>query len=61
MRDLDVEKAGGGIDENDGAAAGAHQPDSLAEDELERLLRIERGVKDVADLLEQVQPHAAFF
>jgi len=47
------------IDQHDRAGAGVHQADGFAHDQLQRLLRIERGVDDVAHLIEQLQPLVA--
>ena len=56
---VDFEQAVGGIQENGGAAGGAHKPDRFVQDQLEGLLRIERGMNDVADLVEEIQPVVA--
>src|ERR1043165_1716024 len=61
---MDFEKAGAGIDEHHRAAIGLHDARGFPHDELKGLLRFTRGMNDVADLIEQIQPleaRAEFF
>ena len=55
LRGVDFEEIGRGIDEHQRAGRRAHDAHGLADNELERLLRIERGMDDVADLIQQAQ------
>ena len=55
LRRVDFEEARRGIDQRERAGRRAHHAHRLADDELQRLLRIERGVDDVADLIQQAQ------
>ena len=52
---LDFEELGGGIEEGDGAAGGAHDADGFVDDQPEDLVGFEGGVDDLADLVEQAQ------
>ena len=49
-------EARGWIDQYDRAGTRVHQSHGLADNQLQRLLRIERGMNDVAHLIEQLQP-----
>ena len=60
-RGFDFEKAGGRIEQGHRTAGGAHQLNRLVHDELQRLVRLECGMNDVADLIEQVEPFVAGF
>ena len=59
--DLNFQKSVGGIDQDDGAAGGAHEPDGFAQNEVEGFLLVEGRMEDVADLVEEVEPLIALF
>ena len=48
---VDLQEARGGIDQDDRPARSAHDAHRLVQDELKRLLRFQRGMDDVADLV----------
>ena len=56
LRRVDFEELRGGIDQHQRAGRGPHHPHGFADNELQRLLRIQRGMDDVADLIQQAQP-----
>ena len=55
-RGVDFQHTVVGIDEGERAAGSAHEADGFLHDELKGLLRVEGGVDDVADLVEQFEP-----
>ena len=55
LRRVNLQKIGRRIDERQRAGRRPHHPHRLAHDQLQRLLRIQRGVDDVADLIQQAQ------
>ena len=52
-RGVNFEQAVVGINQNDRAAGSAHETDCLVQNELQRLLRIQGGMNDIADLIQQ--------
>ncbi len=56
LRRGNFQKTGSRIDQNHRAGTRVHQADGLAHDQLQRLLRIQRGMDDIAHLIEQLQP-----
>ena len=58
-RRMDFQPMRGRIDENDRTAVAASKFDRFAYDQLERLLRIERGMQHIADAIKLRQPFKA--
>ena len=52
---MNLQQARRGIDEHNRAGRRRHEPHRLAHDQLQRLLRLQRRVDDVAHLIEQLQ------
>ena len=60
MRCLDLHEAGIGIDERHRTARGPHQSNGFAQNQPQRLLRIEGGMNDIADFVQQAEARIAF-
>ena len=61
VRHFDFQETGGRIEQHDGSTGGADQAHRFAEDQFQRCARFERGMDDVADLIQQLEPFAAGF